>query len=153
MWPGGPPSWALRAISIPFDLAIAVVLFAVVSRIRDRRDALNASALYSLNPALALAGPFWGQVDAVAMLPLLLSLVAAAARRFALAGVLAALAALVKPPAAIALPVLVVAGLATTAKRGDWRPLFGTVGAAGLAVALVFAPFAPNPEKLGALIR
>ena len=153
MWPGGPPSWALRAISIPFDLAIAVALFAVVSRIRDRRAALNASALYSLNPALALAGPFWGQVDAVAMLPLLLSLVAAAARRFALAGVLATLAALVKPQAAIALAVLIIAGLAIGAKRGTWRPLLLTVAAAAATAVLAFAPFVPTPEKIAALVR
>ena len=152
-WPGGPPGWALRAISIPFDLAIAVVLFMVVARLRGSRDGLVGAALYALNPALALAGPFWGQVDALAMLPLLLSLVAAAAGRHALAGSLAALAALVKPQVAIGLGVLVLAALAAAAKRGEWRPLLVTIGAAMLTTAIVFVPFAPTPEKAAGLIR
>src|SRR3989442_1054604 len=54
LWPGGPPTWAVRAISIPFDLAIAVVLFAVIARLRGSREGLVVAALYSLNPALAL---------------------------------------------------------------------------------------------------
>ncbi|MDQ2911837.1 MAG: glycosyltransferase 87 family protein [Chloroflexota bacterium] len=151
--PGDVPSWAVRAIGIPFDVALAFAIFAVVSRIRGSRGGLLAASAYALNPALALAGPFWGQVDAVAMLPLFLSLVAAAAGRHARAGTLAAVAAMVKPQAAIGLGVLMIAGAAAAAKRGEWRRLMVTGGAATVTVVILLAPFAPSAERVGAFVR
>jgi Gpi18-like mannosyltransferase len=152
-WPGGPPAWLLRAVSIPFDLAIAVAIFAVVARLRRPRDGVIAASVYSLNPAVALAGPFWGQVDAVALLPLLLALVAYASGRYALAGILAAVAALSKPQAAIALGIILVAGAAAVVKRREWRPLLVPAGAAFGTAVLLWLPFVPTLEKVGAFIR
>ena len=151
--PGVPPSWLLRAISTPFDLAIALLIFAVVARLRSPRDGLIASAAYSLNPAVALAGPFWGQVDAIALLPLLLSLVAYASGRYAIAGALAAIAALVKPQAAIALGILIITGAAMVAKRRDWRPLLATGATAIVTTLVLWLPFAPTVDKLAAFLR
>src|SRR5439155_558743 len=94
---GGMPQLVAKALSIPFDLAIGVALYAVVSRVARERTAAVAASLYLLNPALVLAGPYWGQVDAAGTLPLLLALVAAAFGRFTLAGALAGVAFMVKP--------------------------------------------------------
>jgi len=133
---------AVKAMSIPFDVAIGVVLFLVM---RDRAGdgrALGVSALFLLNPAAVLAGPVWGQVDSAGTLPYLGALVALAAGRHGLAGGLAVLATLVKPQFGLAvLPVLVVAALHAR-RAGDAGPLgraIGGMAVAGLAIAVPLA--------------
>jgi len=106
---------AIKASSIPFDLAIGVLLFAIVRGMSGPGRGLAAAALYLLNPAVLIAGPMWGQVDAAGTFLFLASLVALARPRYALAAALAVLAGLVKPQfGLVLLPVAVVA-------IQDWR--------------------------------
>ena len=106
---------AIKGSSIPFDLAIGVLLFVVVRGMAGAGRGLAAAALYLLNPGVVAAGPMWGQVDAAGTLPFLGALVALARQRYGLAAALAVLAGLVKPQfGLVLLPVLVVAVL-------DWR--------------------------------
>ena len=151
--PGGPPPEIVRAIGIPFDLAIAVVAFAVVRRLRGDRAGLVAAAAYGLDPAPALAGPYWGQVDAVAVLPLILSLVAAAAGRSALAGALGAVAALVKPQLAVGLATLFVAWATRAVRRGERGSLARLVGGAAATALVIALPFGLTVEKIAAIVR
>lgn len=102
---------AIKALSIPFDLLTGIVLFGLVGRRTRWVHGHVAASLYLLNPAVIIAGPLWGQVDAVGTLFFLGALVALAGDRFASAGGLAVLAGLAKPQfGLVALPVLTVAG-------------------------------------------
>lgn len=152
-WPGGVPTVVIRALSIPFDLAIALIVFALVRRVQAPGPALVAAAAYALNPALALMGPFWGQVNAIAELPLLLALVAAARGRHVWAGAFAATAAMIKPQMALGLAVLLVAAAAVAIKRRDPRPLVATSASALLTAVVLAIPFAPTPETIGMIAR
>jgi dolichyl-phosphate-mannose-protein mannosyltransferase len=116
LWPlgvalnGGELTFAIRVLSIPFDLALGALLFYVGRGFAQReRDGLLAAGFYVLNPAVVLCGPMWGQVDGMGALPMVGALVAVARGRIALAGVLAVLAGLVKPQYGVA--AFVLAGL------------------------------------------
>ena len=116
LWPlglalnGGELTFAIRTLSIPFDLALGALLFYVGRGFAMReRDGLLSAGFYLLNPAVVLCGPMWGQVDGMGALPMVGALVAAARGRIATAGVLAVLAGLVKPQFGVA--AFVLAGL------------------------------------------
>ena len=87
---------AVKAASIPADIAIAIGAAVIAWRHAGRWSATLAAGLWSLSPGAIFAGPYWGQIDAVGSLPLFAALVAAGSGRFATAGALAALAAMVK---------------------------------------------------------
>jgi Gpi18-like mannosyltransferase len=114
---------AVKGLSIPFDLVLAIVLYLVARRLTNDRRALLAPAIYLFNPAVLLAGPIWGQVDAAGALAYVGALWAVAEGRYPAAGALAVLSALVKPQfGLVALPVILVAIL--RGRRGTgWRPL------------------------------
>ncbi len=136
---------AIKALAIPFDLAVGLLLFAAV---RSRAGALagtGAASLYLLNPAVILAGPVWGQIDAAGTLLFLASLVASAGRRLTLAAALGMLAGLVKPQFGfVLLPVLVLA-LRSRREERSWRPLLGALAGAAAAYLLVAGPLLLDP--------
>lgn len=150
---GADQARAIKGTSIPFDLAIAVVVYVAARRIIGSARALIAPAIYLFNPAVLLAGPVWGQVDAAGTLAYLLALLALAGRRFAVAGALAVIALLIKPQfGLVLLPVAVVAILAwraTHSRAPVVRAFLG--GAAGYA--LVALPLRLDPiSYLGRVI-
>jgi len=115
---GAAQARAVKGLSIPFDLAIGVVAYLAARRMVGPVRGLVAPALYLFNPAVLLAGPVWGQVDAAGTLAYLLALLALAGRRFALAGACAVIALLVKPQfGLVLLPVAVVAIMQWRATR------------------------------------
>jgi dolichyl-phosphate-mannose-protein mannosyltransferase len=138
---------AVKAMSIPFDLAIGVLLFAVMRRRAGDDVGLLVAGLYLLNPAAILAGPVWGQVDSAGTLPYLAALVALADRRWAVAGALGAIALLVKPQfGLVLLPILVVAvlqALRWSTPRPLLRSIAGMIGAA----LVVCVPLALHPIR------
>lgn len=136
---------AIKALSIPFDAAIGVLLFELVSRRAGGLAGVGAAALYLLNPAVVLAGPVWGQIDAAGTLAFLATLVAAAAGRFGIAGALAMLAGLVKPQfGLVLLPVLVLAALEWR-RQGRWEPMARGLSGAIAAYLLVAGPLLLSP--------
>lgn len=117
LWPlglaldDGALVFAIRTLSIPFDLALGALLFVVArGETRRERDGLLAAGFYLLNPAVVLCGPMWGQVDGMGALPMVGALVAVARGRVVSAGVLAVVAGLVKPQFGVA--AFVLAGVA-----------------------------------------
>jgi hypothetical protein len=113
LWPlglalDGPElAFAIRTLSIPFDLGLGALLFGIGRAVTGRSGAgLLAAGLYLLNPAVILTGPMWGQVDGMGALPMVASLFAVARGRVGAAGVLAVLAGLVKPQFGVAAFVL-----------------------------------------------
>ena len=144
---------AVKAASIPADIAIAVGAAMLAWRHGGRWSATLAAGLWSLHPGAIFAGPYWGQIDAVGSLPLFAALVAAGRGRWATAGVLAALAAMVKPQFGIG-AVLIVAGVLIEFMRyGRWQPLV-RVGLAGVLTTLAIgAPFKAGLPQLIDLVR
>lgn len=143
---------AIKGLSIPFDLAIGALLFVVLrSRIGEGR-ATFAAALYLLNPAAILAGPVWGQVDAAGTLPFVASLVAVANRKHGLAGVLGAVALLVKPQfGLVLLPVLAVAIIRSPRPLWSGAP-FRVLGGAMATYVLVALPLLLDPVRYASLL-
>ena len=90
---GAAQARAIKGVSIPFDLAVAVVAYFAARRMVGPVRALIAPAVYLFNPAVLLAGPVWGQVDAAGALAYLAALLALAGRRLGWAGAFAVLVA------------------------------------------------------------
>jgi len=140
---------ALKGLSIPFDLALGIVLFRL-TRPAGEAVATGAAALYLLNPATILAGPVWGQVDSAGTLAYLGAIVALAAHRYGLAGGLAVLAAMIKPQfGLVALPVLFVVARRGWRVRqsGGWRPMARALAGMALTYAALAAPLALHPVR------
>ena len=144
---------AVKAASIPADIAIATGAAMLAWRHGGRWSATLAAGLWSLHPGAIFAGPYWGQIDAVGSLPLFAALVAAGRGRWATAGALAAIAAMVKPQFGIG-AILITAGVLIEFMRyGRWQP-FLRVGLAGVLTALVLAaPFRAGVVELITLVR
>jgi len=140
---------AVKGLSIPFDMALAVLLYVVALRFTRSPRALIAPALYLLNPAVLLAGPVWGQVDAASALAYLAALLAVAAGWYPAAGALAVLAMLTKPQAGlVALPVAVVAFLRGRRRAaGTASPLVRVAVGALVAYVVVAGPLRLDPIR------
>lgn len=144
---GDELSTAVKGLSIPFDLVIGVALFRLVGRRAGSGAGLVATACYLLNPALILAGPVWGQVDAAGALFFLLALVALSTDKFGLAGGLAIVAGLAKPQfGLVALPILAVVGQRLWQTR-DLRPLVAAVAGGALAGVAIGAFLGLSPIR------
>ncbi|TMC79523.1 MAG: phospholipid carrier-dependent glycosyltransferase [Chloroflexi bacterium] len=146
---------AVKAISIPADIGIALLAARVLWRTAGRTAAIAAAAAWSLQPGPIFAGPYWGQVDAVGTLPLFGSIVAAGSRRWWLAGALGALAALVKPQFGIGILVIAAAAAFEFIRESRLRPMAETLGAAGATAYLLSVPFwGADPTRVAAeLVR
>ena len=57
--------FAVKAISIPADVGIVLLVVPLVRRYAGHLSAILAAGLWMLQPAPIFAGPYWGQVDAV----------------------------------------------------------------------------------------
>jgi hypothetical protein len=151
--------FAIRAMSIPFDLVLAALLFFIIrsaspgsAQLRERVGLLGAAS-YVLNPAVILTGPAWGQVDGMGALPMVAALVAAARGRAISAGALAVIAGLIKPQFGVA--AIVLAGLTVFWLRSPNGPR--QVMMAGLAGAVTFVavllPLGLGPTEYLDLMR
>ncbi len=139
---------AIKAVSIPADVAIAIGAALLTWRHAGRMSAILAAGLWSLSPGPIFAGPYWGQMDALGSLPLFASLVAGGYGRWATAGTFAALAAMVKPQFGIGAIVIGASVLIELIRQREWRPLV-RAGIAGLVTVLaVGAPFRAGPAEL-----
>lgn len=143
---------AIKGLSIPFDLAIGILLYVVVRGRSSELAAIAASSLYLFNPAVLLGGPVWGQVDSAGTLAFLAAAVASARGRDGIAGALGLLAAFFKPQfGLVLLPVLAVAAIRS------WRS--GQIGIIGRALGGVVAtwlvvggPLALHPFRYAGLL-
>jgi hypothetical protein len=152
LWPlgvalnGAGLIFAIRIISVPFDLALGWLLYDVVARATGReRDGLLGAAFYLLNPAVLIVGPIWGQVDGLGALPMVAAIVAAARGRPFLAGALAVVAGLVKPQFGIAAFTLLGLGLFWLRAAGSRRRFVFLGAGAAIAFVVVLAPLGLGP--------
>jgi predicted membrane-bound dolichyl-phosphate-mannose-protein mannosyltransferase/Gpi18-like mannosyltransferase len=145
--------FAVKAISIPADIGIVLLIMPLVRRYAGHAAAIFAAALWMLQPGPIFAGPYWGQVDAVGTVPFLAALLAAGARRWWLAGVLAGLAAMTKPQFGLVVAVVLVAGLVELIRSRDWGPLLRSAGATVATMAALALPFGMTPGAFVGLVR
>ena len=133
--------------AILMDLVDTALIFAIVRRFSTKAWAFAAAAFFAFNPATIFISAYWGQVDAVAagfVLTAILLLVRsdgmtgrAAVVTLALAWLALGYSILIKPPAAVLIPLfLAFAFVAPSAQQRTLR-LAGT--AAGIVGALVVA--------------
>src|SRR2546428_3388939 len=87
---------AVKAASIPADVAIALISASLAWRAAGRASAVLAAGLWMLAPGPIFAGPYWGQVDAVGTVPFMLALIYAGRGHWLAAGALGGIAAMVK---------------------------------------------------------
>ena len=147
--------------AILMDLVDGALLYALVRRYANERWALGAAALFVLNPAVIFISASWGQVDSVAAG---LALGAAylllrsddSADGFAwqipVGWLLLAYSLLIKPQAAVLVPLFVVFAFVSPERRAR-RAVATAVGVVS-AVVLAFVltvPFHPTANPLNAL--
>jgi hypothetical protein len=139
---------AIKASSIPFDLALGALLFMLVRGLAGPWRGLAAAALYLLNPGVLITGPMWGQIDAAGTLLFVAVLAALARPRYALAAALAVLAGLVKPQ--FGLVFVPVAVLLIRDWRADGRrePMLRVAASALGAYLAVTLPLLLDPIRL-----
>lgn len=113
------------------ELAFVLVLLTWGRRVIGEA-AVWAAIAFWLNPAVWLTGSVLGYLDAQMAVPVTIAMIAAAAGRPGLAGVLAAIAVFTKPQAVFVLPVL---GIMVLVRNGQirWRSALTTL-IAGLVV-------------------
>ena len=144
---------AIKGVSIPFDLAIGVVVYLAARRMVGPFRALVAPAAYLFNPAVLLAGPVWGQVDAAGTLAYLLTLLALAGRRWAVAGACAVLALLIKPQFGLVLLPVAVVAIQRWRETRDRDPVVSAVLGGAAAYVAVALPLRMDPiSYLGRVI-
>ncbi len=153
LFDGDALRFAVKALSIPFDAAIAITAAIVAWRAGGPRAALTAAALWLFAPGIIFAGSYWGQVDAVGTLPFMLALIAAGRGRWLTAGGLAAVAAMIKPQFGLGLILVIAAAAILFIREGRVRPV-ARAGIAALVVVLALAaPFRAGPAELITLVR
>jgi Gpi18-like mannosyltransferase len=137
----------LKGSSIPFDLAIGLLLWFMVRRGAGEGAALGTAVLYLLNPAVIIAGPMWGQVDAAGTLLLLAALMATAGTRWASAGSLIVLAGMTKPQFGLAVILVAVSAYRNGRERRSFRPLLRAATAGVVTYGVVAAPLLLHPIR------
>jgi dolichyl-phosphate-mannose-protein mannosyltransferase len=132
----------LKLPSIIADFLSAWVLFRIAKRRGLGKEGAIGALLLLFNPVYLINSSFWGQVDSIFTLVLLLGIDALEdterkERGYPLAGALYALAILLKPQALLVAPV----GLAALICNARGKVLLKTIGAFILAAALPAIPF------------
>lgn len=136
---------AIKALAIPFDVAVGGLLYAITAPRAGTAAGLGAAALYLLNPAVILAGPVWGQIDAAGALAMLATLWAASRGRLGLAAGLGVVAALVKPQFGLVLVTAVVLATLEWRRTRSLRPLAWTLVGLVAGYVVVAGPLLLSP--------
>ncbi len=149
--------YLVKLPAVLMDLADGALLYVVVRRFASERWALGVAALFVLNPAMIFISAAWGQVDSIssglALLGVYLLLRSdddRALTRIPLAWVVLTYSLLIKPQAAVLIPLFIAFAFASQERSRE--RLIGT--AAGIVAAILFAflltvPFHPtgNPAQ------
>jgi Gpi18-like mannosyltransferase len=135
---GATPQVTVELPLVLGDFLLALIVYAAAEKICTASTAAASAALMvAFNPALIYISAVWGQNDSVLALMILLSVLMAAERRFAMAWAIAVIGGMIKPQGLMLLPLLAWWTLIATDGR-DWT----RSGAAAIGTAvLVIAPF------------
>jgi Gpi18-like mannosyltransferase len=136
----------IKLPAILADVGAVWVLYRLARSAFSERKALLVTSSYAFSPAIVFDGAFWGETDALPLLPLLLALLFAARRRGIWAGVLFGVAIMLKPQPIIFAPLL----LLYLWRWAGWRQAAYAVTALSLVSLICCAPYLlpPRPEML-----
>lgn len=140
---GGPSVEAARWVNVLAGTATAALTYALARRTAAPRAAGAAGLAVALYPALLTYVPLIA-TETLVTTPLMGALLAAtyrSPRGYATAGFLTAIAALVRPPAVVLLPAVMVAALAPTAPTAPLRRRASLAALAVAAFAVTMAPW------------
>lgn len=144
---------AIKLSAVPADLAIGVAA-ALWARPRSGdRTSLALAAGWLLSPVAAVAGAYWGQMDAIGIAGMLLATLAAGTGRWGLAGGLAGAALMVKLQFGLAAYVLGIAAACQALRTRDARPLLRFAVPLFAVVIALGLPFRASPLDLVELAR
>jgi len=88
------------------DLGISILIFVVIRPLSNKKTAMISSLVYFFNPAVLSNSTLWGQVDSFHAFPILLALVLGLRKKFALSGLFAAVAFMIKPQTIVLFPII-----------------------------------------------
>ena len=128
----------IKVPAILADLATAGLIYCLVRRRHSEKLSVLSAAAYAFSPVIWYTSAWWGQLDALYALPMLLAVSAMAEARSGRAWAWLAVGVLVKPHAAVIAPVFAL----TSWRLGGWRALARGCLGAGLVVTLALAPLA-----------
>ncbi|HEU5200996.1 MAG TPA: glycosyltransferase family 39 protein [Ktedonobacterales bacterium] len=136
----------IKLPAILADLGAVWLLYRLARSVLPERTVLLAAASYAFSPAIVFDGAFWGETDALSLLPLLLALLFAARRRGIWAGILFGVAIMLKPQPVIFAPLL----LLYLWRWAGRRQAISALGALCLVSLVCCAPYLlpPRPELL-----
>jgi dolichyl-phosphate-mannose--protein O-mannosyl transferase len=150
--------YLVKLPAVLMDLADGALLYAIVRRFANERWALGVAALFVLNPAVIFISAAWGQVDSIsaglALLGIFLLLRSdegAGTGRIVGAWIALAYSLLIKPQAAILIPLFILFAFASADRR---RVRLIATGA-GIIAAILFTlaltvPFHPTANPIDA---
>ena len=115
--------------SVLAELILAIGMFLLGRDLLGRRAGLIAACVCWLFPPLAMDSSFWGQTDSWFLAPTVFFVWLMLRRRWAAAGLCAALAALLKPQGVLLAPIAlfgaaVVGGAPAESQAPSWTPAF-----------------------------
>ncbi len=154
--------YLVKLPAVVMDLVDAGLLYAVARRFVGERWALGVAAVFVLNPAVIFISAAWGQVDSIsaglALLAVYLLLrsddadsIAGAMAQIVPAWLALSYSLLIKPQAAILIPLFVVFAFVSPARRTMRLTATGVGIVAAAALALVLTlPFHPTPNPVDA---
>jgi Gpi18-like mannosyltransferase len=129
------------------DIGIGYLIYLIARRQWPGAGAIWAVAVFVLNPVSWFVSAYWGQVDSVAAVFLVLAIYLSLEERFEFAWAALAFAVLIKPQPLVIAPLLLAWQLR---RQFSWRVLLAPV--IGAAVAWVGSlPFAPTYDPVGVL--
>ncbi len=152
-------NYLVKLPAVIMDLVDGALIYAIVRRFAGDRWALGAAAVFILNPATIFISAAWGQVDSIstgfALWGVYLLLASdegpSPTARIVLAWVSLSYSLLIKPQAAVLIPLFVVFAFTRLDRRR--ARLLGTgigIVAALLFVLLLTLPFHPTGNPIGA---
>ena len=134
------------------ETAAALIAYKIGKKHVGRTFGLLAGALIIFNPAMFFNSSVWGQIDAVFILFILLTLIYLKKENYLLGALFYALAMLIKPQAIMFAPVIGLAFIYAYFKKGGIKKaLVGTLAGAAIFAGVIFLaslPFRGSQQPL-----
>jgi Gpi18-like mannosyltransferase len=123
------------------DFGISVLIFYALERIASLKSALLSSIVYFFNPASLSNSVFWGQVDSVHALPILLSIILVLEGKFIVSGIFASLAFMIKPQSFVIFPILWVVSAKPLFDKQSFLNIRALIPTTKIIVAMILTIF------------
>jgi dolichyl-phosphate-mannose-protein mannosyltransferase len=134
----------LKIPAMVADLAAGRLIYRLAMKRLGFHAALTLSALYLFNPVVFLNSALWAQVDSVYTFFILLTVAALTAKKLPAAGILFAVALLIKPQSVIFAPLLLFA----LVERRSWKTTIYTAMSGFAIFAALLIPFSLGRHPL-----